>query len=917
MSNNVSLDGLAPHTAEMPAVALSDPAIIVLAEGDSTSAVNNARGHIFEKFVAQLLHAFGYSKPTRESLNVTANGIEIDVVATHELSAHTALAECKAYTSAVSAAMLGTFHSKVVTRRYTDPATQGFFVAIPRLTSNGQQLADLITKNDNSFRCLTSRSIVAFLKERRTIVDCPIDGILQSDPAVIVSAHGVYSACIELDRDKRTPLRVLVWGTNGTVPEPLTTALSIDPYSQERPVVDAHGPSEAQEPAQEPVDMIVTVNGSQSDFEYQLPASPRFFVGRKSLVRQLENAIDDKAGVVVLNAQSGWGKSSAALRLQSIASERSGCSLIIDSRTATHRRFVTDSLRVAAQKAHTEGVLMLPANASWGSLSSAAKTLADAAWTGGPLIVFFDQFENVFRDESLTREFRDLALTARDLSDRILIGFAWKTDLVGWTESHPYQLRDDIRSNATVLTIGPLGASEIDTLLRRLEKEIDKPLAKDLKTRLREYSQGLPWLFKKLAGHLIREIKSGASQERLASEALNVQGLFDADLAELGPTEQEALRHIARYAPIAISEVMERVTAPVVESLVNRRLVVQVGERLDTYWDIFRDYLNNGRIPVEDSYILRQSPNSVARLLREVRRDDGDSSVPDIAGRLGTSENAVFNLSRELRLLGTTTYEPNRVQLLSEIWNSADQEAELRRRVSSSLRRHRSYSAFLSLAERLGNVSISSFSKELPSAFPAVEVSESTWTSYARVHLQWFEYSGLAETKSGISWTAPPEGTSGSGSLLGAKLGRRSRGGFPHDAPRPSMELLLEVSSGVVVVEESRKRALRPLLVLNAVEVAEDGTITLAKPSLIEDGRIDSGELLALMKAVPGVQAGLNVLEQNPSAPGFAVGSAVRSTISAQWTDSTTKGLGGHLRSWARFAGVKTLPVPRKSSKDA
>jgi hypothetical protein len=30
--------------------------------------------------VARLLHAYGYNKPTTEQLNVTANGIELDVV---------------------------------------------------------------------------------------------------------------------------------------------------------------------------------------------------------------------------------------------------------------------------------------------------------------------------------------------------------------------------------------------------------------------------------------------------------------------------------------------------------------------------------------------------------------------------------------------------------------------------------------------------------------------------------------------------------------------------------------------------------------------------------------------------------------------------------------------------------------------
>jgi hypothetical protein len=62
-----------------------------------------------------------------------------------------------------------------------------------------------------------------------------------------------------------------------------------------------------------------------------------------------------------------------------------------------------------------------------------------------------------------------------------------------------------------------------------------------LRRELRENSQGLPWSFKKLANHLIREVGEAATQEQLLAETLNVQSLFEADLAVLNPQEGHAV----------------------------------------------------------------------------------------------------------------------------------------------------------------------------------------------------------------------------------------------------------------------------------------------------------------------------------------------------------------------------------------
>jgi hypothetical protein len=91
-----------------------------------------------------------------------------------------------------------------------------------------------------------------------------------------------------------------------------------------------------------------------------------------------------------------------------------------------------------------------------------------------------------------------------------MIGFAWKTDLVGWIEGHPYQFREDIRSAAETIVIDPFGSGEVSTIIDRLERSVKIKLGRDLRSRLREYSQGLPWLLKKLADHVLHELRAEA-----------------------------------------------------------------------------------------------------------------------------------------------------------------------------------------------------------------------------------------------------------------------------------------------------------------------------------------------------------------------------------------------------------------------
>ncbi len=904
----------------MDSFRVSDPQLLLLANGDTPAAVSNARGHLFERFFARLLHKYGYEEPARDRLNVTVDGIEIDVVARHRLTGSRAMAECKAYTSPVAADALTSFYGKVSAARLTEPGVYGLLIVLPRLSANGLALAESIESRDPHFKYLNARAVVAALQDLDMVTEPPPATGPLSDFTLLVTEEGIFGACKLLDAETRLAEAVVVWARSGSVPPSVLSLTQESDFAGGLAVVDARTP-EPPAALEVPPVLLVEVRGSSSDFEYQLPASPRYFVGRREPIQVLRGMLSAPEGrAFVLNAQSGWGKSSLALRLQRVVQESGGLALVLDTRTANNPRYVTEVVRRLAIIAAEEGLLSLPSDASWGSLPTALETLGRATWnrSGAPLCVFFDQFENVFKDELLTREFRDLALGVRQVQHPLKVGFAWKTDLVGWTEGHPYQLRDEIRANADVVALKPLGAREVDTLLERLEKQLNQKLVRDLRQRLREYSAGLPWLLKKLAGHVIAEVERGYSQEQLLSEALNVQSLFQGDLQQLQPLEQEALRHVARFAPVPVTEVTERFPTAAIQSLLDLRLVVQVGEKLDTYWDIFRDFLNTGRVPIEESYILRLGPKSVVRLLSEVFADGGNSSVRDLAARLGTSENVIWNQSRELRLFGIVGYEPNRVRLVEEVLEAADREAALRRRVASALRRNRAYSLLARLAERSpgGHVALTSLARDLPGAFPAVDVSATTWLTYARAFALWFQYAGLARSENQMLSLAA-EGEAGEGTLLTESTPpARTRDAFPQGPPGAAFALLEALARSEVIEVRTSSRgnrlAVRDLRALGAVRVSEDGTLQVHEARLLVDGAVDNAAVLALMRRLPGTSGGLALLDQRADASPQDVGEVVRAGLNADWSPETIRVVGQRLRSWAARAGLKVVTVPRR-----
>lgn len=905
-------------TDRSPAFDISPPRLVIVAKGDTPQSQATARGHLFEKFVAKLFGAYGCEEPRTENLNLRQNGYELDISTKFILSREAAIAECKAYSSPLPLKDLSNFYGKLSTARFDESSVHGWFVAIPGLTAEGNQLARKIESSDKRFRLITVLDIYQLITSKGWVKELILNkDTIVSDHGVLITEAGLYTVAKQLDPITRMPVKIIIRSGGAPLDVENISLLSSSDYGGGLPVQDcelAHEVILSSVSVEAPA--LVTVVGSREDFEYQFPAAPEFFVGRKDILQRIKKTSEDaglKGSVVVLNAQSGWGKSSLALRLAHQAEKSGGAAVVFDTRTATTPAYVAAALRRALTAAAEKGNLVLPLESSFASLQSAISTIRLSEWRSpAPLAIFFDQFENVFRDPRLTQEFRDLALAVRELPIPILLGFSWKTDLVGLTESYPYRLRDEIRGVANVISVEPFGPKDVGTLLGRLAKAAQTPLSADLKQRLREYSQGLPWLLKKLASHILKQLQAGTTEETLLSESLNIEGLFEQDLAGLQSTEIDALKTIAREAPVLVSDIVERVSPDVIQSLVDQRLIVRVGERVDVYWDIFREFLISGKVAVEDTYILRMRPASTSKLLQYLVSRGGEVSASEAAQYLSMSLHVVFNTSRELRQLGILVPKSGSMLLAEQFRAGAIVEADIRARVAKALKRH---TVFTKLHEMIGvaplpEINIDALAREMPALFPALEATHNTWRIYALSFASWLDYSGLMQLRG--QFVGPSKITPSINILGKVEPGRRTRT-FPQCAPKVALEYLNSkmFSSSFKLSISVEQKAQNDLILLGLFDVKNnvvnlDLANRLLRPESMQETLLDA------LHEVPGGASAISLIKNNASADAMSVGEVLRDAYGARWADATKRIAGTKFRAWVRHAGLEVV----KARKD-
>ena len=329
----------------------------ILAKGKSQQAQAQARGKLFEKLMADVLRQFGYSIDRIPNVNYA--GMEIDIEGKAIVTGIPLYAECKYYATEVAAPKLQEFFGKYMTRWCKDKRCHGLFIALPGVNSHAKGFYRDNLEGTSEFTvCLYEEGKVleAIFDTQADVRPDIISKLITRDLGtpgdwlLLYTDRGLFFVQYVILPGEEIPGGIALFNATGN---PLSDKITLDyltnlyPELNDFEMLTIGGNIALQSSsAQHNLEEIVEVRGSSECFEYQFPAAPEYFVGRKHILEELNSFVnkvinkETSSRGILFEANSGWGKSSVVLASVARLKSMGHFAIAIDSRSAASSQFI-------------------------------------------------------------------------------------------------------------------------------------------------------------------------------------------------------------------------------------------------------------------------------------------------------------------------------------------------------------------------------------------------------------------------------------------------------------------------------------------------------------------------------------------------------------------------------------------------
>lgn len=582
-------------------------------------------------------------------------------------------------------------------------------------------------------------------------------------------------------------------------------------------------------------------------------------------------------------------------------------------RGARNPAYISASLIKCLEKAQLEGFgkktdIHLTNPTTPLSSPSISSYLESVKNDGKFICLIFDQFEELYSKPDLFSVFtaaKDLMIDVTSFKGAIGLGFAWKTDSTTQQDHPAYHMWHELSDYRRVFKLNSFNKGEISKSLTAFQKEVHIELPAEIRHQIAHSSQGFPWLLKKLCIHLYenRDQKNGSNSILLE---LDVKNLFENDLQILDQRELSSLKLIATNAPADWSEIIEISGVGTVNALVAKRLVIRSGDRLNIYWDIFRDYLLSGNVPVVPFNYTPSSDISAMIKVGQVLKKDNFQTSENIAQKTNLNERTVWNIGADLVLFGVAERQGTAFKLHRDMTDGTI--PSILKSIRNKIEKH---SLKIDLYRNYAGKTISKTEilTHLKDCIPNENFTNKTWGIYTNRFINIFVQVGFL-ARSGSRFTVQD-----SGSVV-SKVSRRSRGSeiFSAMASPASVcdafNLLVENNDVLNANAQGYRNSISVLKRFNIVEI-ENNKIKLNSQALTKFGGVQEA-IWTYAKNEETISTCAELLNNNPKISGSELGYLISKKFNLNWTDSSKTRTGNALRQWANWIveGTERAQIP-------
>ena len=378
-------------------------------------------------------------------------------------------------------------------------------------------------------------------------------------------------------------------------------------------------------------------------------------------------------------------------------------------------------------------------------------------------------------------------------------------------------------------------------------------------------------------------------------------------MSGISSKETLCLKEIARLAPVEWVQIVDQFGNDTYTSLLNKRLVIRSGDRLNPYWDIFRDYLCTDKIPhVPVSFLPGTEIRTLARaaIVTIINRPAG-VTLGKLSRVLSINDRSAGNVVRDLQFFGLAERQGDRVVSTITIREERDAVAMIGKSIAVALNNHIFTILLRRNVAKDSTITEQDLLKFFNEAFRYASLRDVTKRMYTRRLAKYLTATRFLESVHG-GWILVDELT---GQLMLATR-IRGAGDFLGDAPpKRVLEVMQKLAKSPVpraVLNQSQLRNAVACAIMLGLASTRAGNVYILK-----DTKDIEASLVTAVTNARSFKIVSELIRKYPNLSAAEIGKALSEQFDLPWSDATNLRRGNALRRWVRWSQSQTSKLSR------